>query len=71
MSRHASSCTQAALLFCRGFLSVDDDLMGKDELYPDSYLDVAAWGKGIAFVNGFNLGYYWPLRGPANTMCER
>jgi beta-galactosidase len=45
--------------------------MGKDELYPDSYLDVAAWGKGIAFVNGFNLGYYWPLRGPANTMCER
>lgn len=53
---------------CRGFLALDEDLMGEDELFPDTYLNIGAWGKGLAFINGFNLGYYWPLRGPANTM---
>lgn len=55
---------------CRGFLPVDEDLAaGETGLFPDAYLDIGAWGKGLAFVNGFNLGYYWPVRGPANTMC--
>jgi beta-galactosidase len=50
---------------------VDEDLKGADdEHFPDSYLDVGDWGKGLAFVNGFNLGWYWPLKGPANTMCD-
>ncbi len=22
------------------------------------------WGKGLLWVNGFNLGWYWPLLGP-------
>lgn len=30
-------------------------------LLPDTYLDVQGWGKGIAWVNGHNLGWYWPL----------
>lgn len=30
----------------------------------DTYLSFRGWGKGIAFVNGFNLGRFWPLRGP-------
>lgn len=25
-------------------------------------------GKGIAFVNGFNLGRYWPVIGPQITI---
>lgn len=30
----------------------------------DTYLSTKGWGKGIAWVNGFNLGWYWPSRGP-------
>lgn len=34
----------------------------------DTYLDPTGWGKGIAFVNGFNLGRYWPVTGPQITL---
>jgi beta-galactosidase len=33
----------------------------------DLFLSAAGWGKGIAFVNGFNLGRYWS-RGPQMTL---
>ncbi|XP_029157571.1 beta-galactosidase-like [Nylanderia fulva] len=34
----------------------------------DTYLDTTGWGKGVAFVNGRNLGRYWPLVGPQITL---
>lgn len=34
----------------------------------DTYLDTRGWGKGNLFVNGFNLGRYWPVVGPQMTM---
>ncbi|CRK91904.1 CLUMA_CG005524, isoform A [Clunio marinus] len=34
----------------------------------DTYLDSTGWGKGIVFINGFNLGRYWPLVGPQITI---
>lgn len=34
----------------------------------DTYMDTTGWGKGIAFVNGFNLGRYWPVIGPQITL---
>lgn len=34
----------------------------------DTYLDPTGWGKGVIFVNGFNLGRYWPLVGPQITV---
>lgn len=34
----------------------------------DTYLDPTGWGKGIVYINGFNLGRYWPLMGPQITM---
>lgn len=34
----------------------------------DTYLDPTGWGKGIAFINGFNLGRYWPVVGPQITL---
>jgi len=34
----------------------------------DSFLKLEGWGKGIAFLNGFNLGRYWPLAGPQHTL---
>ncbi|KAH8035300.1 hypothetical protein HPB51_004541 [Rhipicephalus microplus] len=30
----------------------------------DNFLDPTGWGKGVAFVNNFNLGRYWPSIGP-------
>ena len=34
----------------------------------DSYWNTSGWGKGFIFINGFNLGRYWPLVGPQITM---
>lgn len=34
----------------------------------DTFLDTIGWGKGVAFVNGHNLGRYWPLVGPQITL---
>ena len=37
--------------------------------YPlDSFLEVGAWNKGVAFLNGHNLGRYWPVAGPQLTL---
>lgn len=33
----------------------------------DTFLDMQAWGKGIVFVNGHNLGRYWNI-GPQQTL---
>lgn len=33
----------------------------------DSYLDMSAWGKGVVWVNGHNLGRYWEV-GPQQTV---
>lgn len=30
----------------------------------DTFLNPTGWRKGVAFINGFNLGRYWPVRGP-------
>lgn len=38
-----------------------------DTIY-DTYLDVSGWGKGVAYVNGFHLGRYWPSVGPQITL---
>jgi beta-galactosidase len=43
----------------RAFFSAEPDV--------DLFLDTAAWGKGIAWVNGFCLGRYW-RRGPTRTL---
>jgi beta-galactosidase len=33
----------------------------------DTFLDMSAWGKGIVFVNGVNIGRYWSV-GPQQTL---
>lgn len=33
----------------------------------DSFLDMRGWEKGVAFINGFNLGRYWNI-GPQETL---
>eukprot|EP00092_Neocalanus_flemingeri_P024878 GFUD01026976.1.p1 GENE.GFUD01026976.1~~GFUD01026976.1.p1 ORF type:complete len:678 (+),score=151.84 GFUD01026976.1:30-2036(+) len=34
----------------------------------DTFLSLAGWHKGVAFINGFNLGRYWPIVGPQKTL---
>lgn len=33
----------------------------------DTFLDFTGWGKGVAFINGFNLGRYWEV-GPQKRL---
>ena len=48
-------------VFLRGNFTVTGQPM-------DTYLNTIGWGKGVAFVNGQNLGRYWPLAGPQMTL---
>ena len=34
----------------------------------DTFLDMSDWGKGVVFLNGFNLGRYWSTVGPQQTL---
>lgn len=36
-----------------------------DELH--TFFDSRDWRKGVILVNGFNVGRYWPERGPQVT----
>ncbi|WP_308637499.1 glycoside hydrolase family 35 protein [Paenibacillus silvisoli] len=45
--------------FYRGTFQVD--------ACADTFLNMAGWTKGVAFLNGFNLGRYWS-KGPQQTL---
>lgn len=45
--------------FYSGKFSID-----KSSQVKDTFISFNNWGKGIVFINDFNLGRYWPLRGP-------
>uniref|UniRef100_A0A8C4QI85 Beta-galactosidase n=2 Tax=Eptatretus burgeri TaxID=7764 RepID=A0A8C4QI85_EPTBU len=34
----------------------------------DSFLKFTGWTKGQVWLNGFNLGRYWPVKGPQETL---
>ncbi|KAK4269224.1 hypothetical protein QN277_022411 [Acacia crassicarpa] len=40
----------------------------KSELIKDTFISFDKWGKGIAFVNEYNLGRYWPSKGPQGNL---
>ncbi len=58
---NGSAQNAVALTFYRGTFEVK----GQPN---DTYLSMKGWSKGQAFVNGFNLGRYWPVRGPQKTL---
>ncbi|XP_001603160.1 beta-galactosidase [Nasonia vitripennis] len=47
--------------FLEGHFVIDGELF-------DTYLNTQGWGKGVAYINGFNLGRYWPSLGPQVTL---
>ena len=38
------------------------------DVTADTFLDMSAWGKGVVFLNGFNLGRDWSHLGPQLTL---
>ncbi|KAH7719945.1 Protein T19B10.3 [Aphelenchoides avenae] len=38
------------------------------DTFNHSFWDSTGWGKGQFILNGFNLGRYWPSRGPQATL---
>ncbi len=53
---------------CRGTFKADASLKSADGILPDSFLAMPGWSKGVLFLNGLNLGWYWPQVGPQMTM---
>ncbi|NXS82889.1 BGAL galactosidase, partial [Erpornis zantholeuca] len=51
--------------FYTGTLSVPG---GIPDLPQDTYVNFPGWTKGQIWINGFNLGRYWPARGPQLTL---
>ncbi|XP_057700230.1 beta-galactosidase [Corythoichthys intestinalis] len=41
---------------------------GIPDLPQDTYIHLSNWRKGQVWINGFNLGRYWPSRGPQLTL---
>ncbi|XP_033020829.1 beta-galactosidase [Lacerta agilis] len=41
---------------------------GIPDLPQDTYIAFPGWTKGQIWINGFNLGRYWPTRGPQLTL---
>uniref|UniRef100_A0A8C3LBB8 Beta-galactosidase n=1 Tax=Chrysolophus pictus TaxID=9089 RepID=A0A8C3LBB8_CHRPC len=51
--------------FYTGTLSIPG---GIPDLPQDTYVKFPDWTKGQIWINGFNLGRYWPARGPQLTL---
>lgn len=41
---------------------------GIPDLPQDTFIKFPGWTKGQVWINGFNLGRYWPARGPQMTL---
>ena len=54
--------------FAPSFFHGEIPLSLHDNSAFDTFLQLPGWQKGQAFVNGFNLGRYWPAVGPQYTL---
>uniref|UniRef100_A0A914CGF1 Beta-galactosidase n=1 Tax=Acrobeloides nanus TaxID=290746 RepID=A0A914CGF1_9BILA len=53
-----------------GTLSAPGVYIGQFTSNPiqDTFFNSTGWTKGQLFVNGYNLGRYWPVAGPQTTL---
>ncbi|XP_055060392.2 beta-galactosidase [Misgurnus anguillicaudatus] len=51
--------------FYTGTFNIPD---GIPDLPQDTYIQFPNWRKGQVWINGFNVGRYWPSRGPQVTL---
>ncbi|XP_068094413.1 beta-galactosidase [Hyperolius riggenbachi] len=59
----ASNC--ASPTFYKGSFLIPS---GIPDLPQDTFIKFPGWTKGQIWINGFNLGRYWPARGPQITL---
>ncbi|KAK9798887.1 hypothetical protein WJX73_001279 [Symbiochloris irregularis] len=65
---HLEDDVAAGPAFFAGVLNVSESSGKGPSGHPlDTFMDLRGWTKGLVFVNGFNLGWYWPVKGPQNT----
>ncbi|XP_039109658.1 beta-galactosidase [Hyaena hyaena] len=60
-----SSCNYTLPAFYTGNFSIPS---GIPDLPQDTFIQFPGWTKGQVWINGFNLGRYWPARGPQVTL---
>ena len=60
-SKRVSKAIDVSPNFWHGDITIACDI-GKTA--NDTFLRLDGWTKGIAFINGYNLGRYWPAMGP-------
>ena len=58
------------MTYWRGTFTAPCDGTGDEDVGSDTFLHLpgAAWSKGAAWLNGNNLGRYWPAVGPQETL---
>ncbi|XP_003568002.1 beta-galactosidase 8 isoform X1 [Brachypodium distachyon] len=39
-------------------------VIGSENAIKDTFISFRGWNKGVAFVNNFNIGRFWPAMGP-------
>lgn len=66
LCRAASSVASPTLF--HGLFNISSSLSGAQSWPADTFLDTRGWGKGVAWINGFNLGHYWPVRRPFESI---
>ncbi|XP_043920855.1 beta-galactosidase-like [Protopterus annectens] len=61
----STSSTFSAPAFYIGSFDIPS---GIPDLPQDTFINFPGWTKGQIWINGFNLGRYWPARGPQITL---
>lgn len=60
--RHGEPCGSPPCFYYGTFV------LPKNQVPLDTFLDPSNYTKGVAFVNGINIGRYWPAAGPQVTL---
>ncbi|GFS44564.1 beta-galactosidase [Nephila pilipes] len=62
-----SQATDSNSIYVPSFYSGEFTIPNSAPIY-DTFLKLNGWHKGVAFLNKFNLGRYWPIIGPQVTL---
>ncbi|KAF2352285.1 Glycoside hydrolase 35 catalytic domain [Trinorchestia longiramus] len=68
MITRAKASTDSSAVDVTGFYHGTFDVSDDSEPPRDTFLKFDGWTKGIAWINDFCLGRYWPTMGPQNTL---
>ncbi|GAQ91566.1 Beta-galactosidase [Klebsormidium nitens] len=66
--QHAAASSVDSPTLFHGVFNISSSVSGAHTWPADTFLDTSGWGKGVAWINGFNLGHYWPTAGPQCTL---